>query len=117
MNHEKGKVVSYDGVNRTVTLKFDLMPPVAVWEMWNVETEYEILKERQSGMKRFCKICGKSEDNHHEPLWIQVPKGCVCDLLSWDENLDKIPDPCGKYQGNGFSDCKICGHEKECHEQ
>ena len=45
MSTQKGKVVSYDGVNRTVTLKFDLMPPVAVWEIWNVETEYEMLND------------------------------------------------------------------------
>ena len=64
-------------------------------------------------MKRVCRICGVAEDEHHAPEWIEVPDGCVCDPLTWDNNV--IPPPCNEYNGNGTTYCETCEHDRECH--
>lgn len=67
-------------------------------------------------MRKVCKICGEDEDAHHEPEWIEVPDNCCCATLEWDlDKLDKIPDVCGEYLGNGTYPCLTCDHDKECH--
>ena len=63
-------------------------------------------------MKRYCKICGELENDHHTPDWIEVPDGCVCDPMTWEDN---IPAPCEKYAGNGVQNCLKCEHDKACH--
>jgi hypothetical protein len=64
-------------------------------------------------MKRVCRFCGEPEDEHHEPEWIEVPDGCVCNPLTWDK--DVIPPSCAEYVGNGRTNCERCEHDKECH--
>ncbi len=51
---------------------------------------------------RICKICGAKEDEHHEPDWLKIPKGCVCDWRTWDyDNKVKLPSARSKYEGDG----------------
>jgi len=67
-------------------------------------------------MKRICKICAIPEDQHHEPDWIEVPDGCVCDLRTWDiDDIAKLPPACAEYKGDGKQNCATCEHDKECH--
>ena len=65
---------------------------------------------------RICKICGAKEDEHHEPDWLKIPKGCVCDWRTWDyENRVKLPPACSEYKGDGKENCLTCEHDEECH--
>lgn len=69
-----------------------------------------------------CKHCKKTEANHcivkkteanhciFEPLII--PDGCVCDLMTWDDEITPI---CDKYWGDGVEYCYTCEHDKGCH--
>jgi hypothetical protein len=66
--------------------------------------------------KRVCKTCGVAEEDHHEPDWLELPDGCVCDWRSWDySNKTVIPPVCGEYKGDGVENCETCEHDKECH--
>jgi hypothetical protein len=66
-------------------------------------------------MKRVCKTCGEREESHHEPDWLFLPDGCVCDWHEWDYH-DKacLPPVCGEYKGV-VCNCETCEHDKECH--
>ena len=67
-------------------------------------------------MTRICKICGESEDDHHEPDWLWIPNGCVCDFRTWDYyERSQLPDPCSEYKGDGVENCQTCEHDKACH--
>lgn len=67
-------------------------------------------------VRRICKICGEPEDEHHEPDWLEIPSGCVCDFRTWDY-YDKttLPLACDKYEGDGKQNCAKCEHDAECH--
>ena len=64
---------------------------------------------------RCCKLCGVWESEHHEPDWIEVPDGCVCDPLEWNINLKAVPPVCAEYVGDGRTNCLRCEHDRECH--
>lgn len=65
---------------------------------------------------RFCKICGDKEEDHHEPDWLEIPKGCVCNWREWDYyKMISVPSVCGKYVGDGNTNCETCEHDLECH--
>ena len=65
---------------------------------------------------KICKICGEKEDEHHEPDWLEIPKGCVCDIWTWDyKNKVKLPPACPKYKGDGKQNCQNCEHDEGCH--
>jgi hypothetical protein len=65
-------------------------------------------------VKRICKVCG--EENHHEPEWLTIPDGCVCDWREWDwGKLDAIPPACAEYVGDGSDNCQRCEHDPDCH--
>lgn len=67
---------------------------------------------------RICKICGEIEEEHHDPDWLEIPEGCVCDWREWDyDNKTTLPPVCGEYKSNGFANgnCRVCEHDKECH--
>jgi hypothetical protein len=65
-------------------------------------------------MRRVCKVCG--ETDHHEPEWLEIPDGCVCDWREWNwAQLDALPPACAKYVGNGRTNCQRCEHDAECH--
>ena len=67
-------------------------------------------------MRRVCKICGELEENHHEPDWLGLPDGCVCDWRQWDYNdMESLPPVCGEYKGDGACNCETCEHDKACH--
>ena len=64
----------------------------------------------------------ETEENHHEPDWIDKPGTCVCDVFTWDLDkiwdLDKlkiIPPACNNYDGDGEQNCKNCEHDERCH--
>jgi hypothetical protein len=66
--------------------------------------------------KRICKICGLPDSEHHDPEYIEIPEGCICDIYTWNyEVMNKIPPACSKYVGNGMENCHKCEHDKECH--
>jgi hypothetical protein len=64
-------------------------------------------------MKRVCKFCGVFEEDHHEPYWLEIPDGCVCDWREWDA-YDAIPPVCSNFTALG-SRCVNCEHDKACH--
>jgi hypothetical protein len=64
---------------------------------------------------KLCRICGKSEDDHHAFDPVELPPGCVCDPGTWGESWKKLPPVCDKYDGDGVENCKKCEHDKECH--
>lgn len=67
-------------------------------------------------MRRVCKTCGEPEETHHEPNWLELPDGCVCDWREWDyDRKTKLPPVCGEYKGDGSCNCETCEHDKECH--
>ena len=72
--------------------------------------------ESEVELKRVCKICGETEAQHHEPKWLEIPAGCVCNWREWDyHGMDVLPKVCGNYIGDGKMNCRICEHDKECH--
>lgn len=78
-------------------------------------------KDRGTGsqqrlVRRVCKICGDFEDEHHEPDYLEIPAGCVCDWRTWDyDNKTALPPACSEYKGDGKENCQTCEHDKECH--
>ena len=67
-------------------------------------------------MRRVCKTCGEPEETHHEPDWLELPDGCVCEWREWDYHAKTIlPPVCGEYKGDGTCNCATCEHDKECH--
>lgn len=62
-----------------------------------------------------CKICGKPESDHHDFEGIHQPKGCVCDVKTYDGL--PIPSICSEYVKHDDDDdrCKVCEHDFECH--
>jgi len=65
---------------------------------------------------RYCKVCGRTDNDHHEPDWIEIPAGCVCDWREWDyHKMSKLPLVCSEYEGDGTTNCQTCEHDKECH--
>lgn len=63
---------------------------------------------------RRCAICGKTEEEHHIPVWVEYPDKCVCDPASyWGDTPQPI---CDKYVGDGKCYCIKCQHDKACHE-
>lgn len=65
---------------------------------------------------RICKICGDSEDRHHEADWLEIPNGCVCDWRTWDyDGKTKLPSICNEYKGDKKENCQTCEHDYECH--
>ena len=68
--------------------------------------------------KRICKICGVSEEEHHDPDWLEIPDACVCDWRGWDyDSMTSLPPICGKYEGDGKHNCTVCEHDLACHER
>lgn len=68
-------------------------------------------------MKR-CTICGKTEEDHHQPEWVEFPDRCRCDPMTWlcaGKRTVVLP-VCDSYDGNGTEYCQTCCHDKECHE-
>jgi hypothetical protein len=66
--------------------------------------------------RRVCKICGEFEDKHHEPDYLEIPAGCVCDWNTWDtDGKTRLPPACSQYKGDGRQNCETCEHDKECH--
>lgn len=63
-------------------------------------------------IKPICKHCGRPESEHCIFEALEIPKGCVCDLSTWDEGIAPI---CDKYEGDGVEYCRRCEHDKECH--
>lgn len=62
---------------------------------------------------RVCKICG---DEHHEPDYLEIPLGCVCDWKTWDyDGMTSLPPACDRYEGDGKQNCSKCEHDKACH--
>ena len=79
-----------------------------------VDLEYE--QPAYTEMRKICKICGEAEETHHEPRWLEIPDGCVCDWRLWDDDsMTSIPPVCGEYEGYGKRPCMTCEHDKECH--
>jgi hypothetical protein len=67
-------------------------------------------------VKRVCKVCGETEENHHEPEWLEIPDGCVCEWREWDwDRFDALPSPCAEYKSDGYGLCRVCEHQPECH--
>lgn len=67
-------------------------------------------------MKRICKLCGRPEEEHCRPEWIEQPDGCVCDPLEWDyHNMDRLPPACEEHVGDPAGNCERCEHDKACH--
>ena len=65
---------------------------------------------------RVCKICGAFEFDHHEPDYLEIPAGCVCDWKTWDYyDKSSLPPACEKYEGDGEQNCEKCEHDKACH--
>ena len=62
-------------------------------------------------MRKLCKHCGLSEDEHHEYEAV-MPVGCVCDPGEWGDN---VTDICAEYDGDGTTVCTTCEHDMECH--
>ena len=72
--------------------------------------------ETQSRGRRVCKICGDFEEDHHDPDWLEIPAGCVCDWRTWDcDNKTKLPIACAEYKGDGKENCQTCEHDQACH--
>lgn len=66
--------------------------------------------------KRICKICGNPEEDHHEPEYITIPAGCVCEIMEWNlTGKTAMPPVCESYKGTGNTHCDNCEHDKECH--
>lgn len=62
-----------------------------------------------------CKHCGMAEASHHIYEPIEVPEGCVCEIMAWEPPL---PPRCDEYVGeSGWEDCIRCGHTEGCHEK
>ena len=67
---------------------------------------------------KVCKICGEFEEAHHEPDYLEIPAGCVCDWRTWDyEKMTALRPVCAEYKGNGKHDCHVCFHDQACHGQ
>ncbi len=65
---------------------------------------------------KVCKICGVQEDEHHEPDWLEIPDGCVCDWREWNyEDKTTLTPVCEEHQGDPKRNCKRCEHDKACH--
>jgi hypothetical protein len=65
---------------------------------------------------KICKICGETEQKHHEIDWLEIPVGCVCDWREWNYHaMTSLPPVCTEYKGDGRSNCEICEHDQECH--
>jgi hypothetical protein len=65
---------------------------------------------------KVCKICGEKEEEHHEPDWLEIPAGCVCDWREWDyDDKTTLPPICEEHQGDPSKNCTRCEHDKECH--
>ena len=65
-----------------------------------------------------CIHCGEPESEHciFEPAII--PKGCICDVMTWNDP-EEIPPICKEFKGmNGdASYCVKCEHDRECHQK
>lgn len=61
---------------------------------------------------RVCRICGISEDEHHDFSGKEMPADCNCDPMEWDD--DNIGPICEQYAGVGRN-CTRCEHGKTCH--
>lgn len=71
---------------------------------------------QQRMVRRVCKICGDFEDEHHEPDYLEIPAGCVCDWRTWDYyNKTALPPACSEYKGDGKENCQTCEHDEACH--
>jgi hypothetical protein len=76
----------------------------------------EMNKTPEPVVRRVCKICGQSEEEHHDPDWLEIPAGCVCDWGTWDySGKTTLPPACKEYKGDGQKNCETCEHDKECH--
>ena len=61
-----------------------------------------------------CRLCGLSEDEHHEFSSLDMPPGCVCDPGTW--TAQTVKPVCQVFIGEDSSYCATCEHDKACHQ-
>jgi len=63
-------------------------------------------------MKRVCKICGETEQEHHDPDWLEIQDRCVCDWREWDyDKMERLPPVCEEFVGDERYGCQRCEHD------
>ena len=62
-----------------------------------------------------CKVCGKSEKEHHDFEPWEIPEGCICDPRDWRNGT--VPAICECFVGDpeGEEFCERCEHDVQCH--
>ena len=63
-----------------------------------------------------CIHCGEPESAHCHFEPAIIPKGCICDVMTWDDPKE-IPAICSEFKGifGDKSYCVKCEHDLACH--